>query len=280
MSIRVNKINKERIKPLPIVKVDPEKIKGCQIFPTLDGQCYLVARKNSGKTTVIAHIIKRCIDKRTKVFVFGGTVYKDAAWDEILKYMDKKKIAHEEFTSLYENGPNELDIIIKDMQIAPKVKDEKTPIPSQPMKPLKYITADSDDEDEKPPRISKPKKFVPENLFIFDDLSDELKDTALRAFTKKNRHFKAKVLISNQSYYDLEKKARAQMDYFMLFHEIPEDVLGSIYKEMGITKIPFGVFLDLYRDATAENYGFLYIDRAKQLFRKNLNYEYELGEVE
>jgi hypothetical protein len=45
----------------------------------------------------------------------------------------------------------------------------------------------------------KPKKIAPKHCFIFDDISQELKNSGLLSLCKKSRHFKASVFLSSHS---------------------------------------------------------------------------------
>ena len=54
-------------------------------------------------------------------------------------------------------------------------------------------------------------------MIIFDDLSDEIRNSRdVAALLKNGRHF-AKVIISSQYLKDLRPEARTNIDYFILF---------------------------------------------------------------
>ena len=75
--IKIKKINTEIVKPIPIHCIPHDKIKGYCIFPDLYCNIFLVARKKSGKTSAIFKILKECIGKHTKVYLFASTIHKD-----------------------------------------------------------------------------------------------------------------------------------------------------------------------------------------------------------
>ena len=52
-----------------------------------------------------------------------------------------------------------------------------------------------DNLEEKPER--KTKKIVPEYIFVFDDMSDELQNKNIATLLKKHRHFKTKIICSS-----------------------------------------------------------------------------------
>lgn len=100
MRIKERRTNAEEIKPIPVPTVDPEKILGYSYLPKLFCNTFICAKKNSGKTYCIWKIIEKCTDKRTKIFIFSTTVFKDASWDFILGELDKRKIEYETFTEI------------------------------------------------------------------------------------------------------------------------------------------------------------------------------------
>ena len=116
---------------------------------------------------------------------------------------------------------------------------------------------DSDDEDEEKPR--KEKLRSPEHIIILDDLSTELKNKSITALLKKNRHFKAKIIISSQYLNDLLPESRKQLDYFILFRGHPKKKVEEIHRDCDAS-IPLDEFYDMYKFATEEPYSFLYVD--------------------
>ena len=118
--------------------------------------------------------------------------------------------------------------------------------------------------------------LAPELLFVFDDLSEELPHLIIiNKLLKENRHFKAKVIISTQWLTDLPKGARNNVDYALLFAQIPEDKLEQTYQDLALT-VSFPVFLRMYYDATSTLHNFLYVDAIESKFRKNFDQEYEI----
>ena len=79
--------------------------------------------------------------------------------------------------------------------------------------------------EEKKKKEYKPKKLAPENIFVFDDISNELKNPALLALCKKSRHFKASVYISSQFIHDLLPQTLKQLSYFICFRSMTREKL-------------------------------------------------------
>jgi hypothetical protein len=137
----------------------------------------------------------------------------------------------------------------------------------------KHIKTEADDEEDKP---KKKRKLACENLFIFDDISSEIKSNkTIFSLLKQNRHYKSKVIISSQYIHDIPPQARLQTDYFLVFQGINVEKLDIIYKDADVN-ITFEEFVELYMKATEDKYNFLYIDVRNSTFRKNFNQEFVL----
>lgn len=118
-------------------------------------------------------------------------------------------------------------------------------------------------------------KVVPEHLFIFDDLSASLRNSALTALLKKNRHIKSRVIISSQWLNDMEPSAIQQLDYMIAFGGIPAEKVEEMRQKLDLDIGP-EKFFDMYRKATAEKYHFLYIDVRDGKYRQDFDKEIEI----
>ena len=66
-TVSMTKINKARVRSIPKEGDDDTRpIKGYEICPHLYANIYLVAKKESGKTTLIWNFIDRCAGRDTK----------------------------------------------------------------------------------------------------------------------------------------------------------------------------------------------------------------------
>ena len=131
------------------------------------------------------------------------------------------------------------------------------------------------DNDEEDKQERKPKKIAPEYIFVFDDMSQMLRDKTISTLIKKHRHFKSKIILSSQYVNDLSPEARKNIDIFILFKGHSENKLEEIFINMDL-QISFQLFLKLYENATSEPYGFLYVDKNKGEFRRNFSYQYQI----
>lgn len=261
--IRLKNLNKEVIKPIPLKCKNDVRIKGFCLFPEIYSNIFLVAKKKSGKTSAINKILKECAGKRTKLYFFVSTIYKDDNWDYIVNYFKKKGNELHISTSLKEG----LEEITKTLQLEDSKRFEKKDKDKEVVKPNKYISIDgSDDEEEDQPK--KEKKLAPEHIFVFDDIGSELRDPAIDQLLKTNRHYKSKVILSSQYVNDLKPESRKQIDYWLLFKGHTEDKLLTIYKDSDIN-VTYEKFIQLYNIAVEKPYGFLYVDTRNDTFRRN-----------
>ena len=254
----INKVTVERV-PIYGGEKDNRPIKGEELFSEIYSNIFICARKQSGKSSVIYTILKKCTTKDTKILAFVSTLHKDNTWLQIQHMCSKKGLYFEGHTSLKDDeGIDQLDLFIKAEQEPPPEEEPET----------KLLLLDDEPEKE---RKSKSKYLGPEWIIILDDLSTELKAKSLVSLLKKNRHLKAKVIISSQYLNDLLPEARKQIDYFLLFGSLHEDKLKTIYKDADIS-VDYDEFKRLYQNATKEKYNFFYIDTRKDEFRRNFNY--------
>jgi len=236
----LKKINNVKVKLPDNVNCnfDVKKVKGKELFEEPYANIYICAKKKSGKSTVIDNIIKKCIDKDTRIYIFCSTVHKDVSWLATKKWLDENDIYYETHQSLKDtDGTDILKEIMNDLTLEDEDEEEKQP-------KMSAIKVDNDeDEDEKP---RKKRKIVCENMFIFDDISSEIKtNKSVKSLLKQNRHTKSKVIISSQYVNDLPPESRLQMDYWLIFKGIKEDKLEIIYKDSD-TNIDYEKFIELY----------------------------------
>ena len=267
----LKQINDVTIKPLPMIGGgDTRPVKGSELFPELYANIFLCAKKNSGKSSVVSRIIDECSGRDTKILAFVSTIFKDNAWLQIAALCEKRKLYFEPHTSLKEEGVDLLEMFLKEQAVPPEPKEEKTKKP----KNVLLVDSDSDDEDE-PKRKKKEKYIAPEWIIVLDDLSTELKAKSLISLLKKNRHLKAKVIVSSQYMQDLSPESRKQIDTWLVFGSQNREKLEIIYKDADIS-VPFDEYLKMYEIATEKEYSFLYIDTRRDKFRRNFDCEFTM----
>ena len=277
----VQKINKQIVKPIKGLGIDKKMALGHELFSEVNSNILLLAKKKSGKTTVINKILKECADERTMVVIFCSTLYKDNSYKKIIQRLKKKKIPVKYFTSLYdEQKRNRFKMFIEEIgdesidfsdDTLSSESDESFGM-DDIFKPYDYYT--NPKRKERKPREKKTE--APELIFIFDDLISEMRDTYVNAYFSKNRHYKSKVIASVQYLKYLLPTAYQNLDYCLVFKNIDSDKLMILHERLDL-KLPFDQFYDLYLKATNySKYSFFYIDVNNESFRINFDMEIKL----
>ena len=262
-------VKKVKVPPLPSV----ENIVGGRMFPQLYHNAFICARKKSGKTVALSSIILNSINKKTSVIFFVPTSQKDYTYQHIFDKLDKREINYTVYQDIIEDGVNILDKLIDGLLVAdPEVKRKSKTKVEPP--PVYNLFEDENKLEEKVERQTKKKsvKFV----IVIDDMSNGTRDPSIARLLKVHRHLKASVYISSQNCNDIVPAAWRQLDYLLIFGGFSTNLpkLEDIHKNIDLP-IDFDKFVQIYRDATAEPYNFLWCDK-NGTFRKNFNKEYVL----
>ena len=110
-------VNKIKVPPLPSI----ENIAGGDLFGQLYVNAFLIASKNSGKTTVLSSIILKSINKKTNIIFFVSTASKDATYQYIFDKLDKKKINYTVYNEKIQDGTNIIDTLIDGLLVVDPV---------------------------------------------------------------------------------------------------------------------------------------------------------------
>jgi hypothetical protein len=256
---KVRVLNKERVRPIPVVgngMVDKRPIKGFNVCPELYANIFITARKNSGKTTIIYHLLKSCATKDTTVIIFSSTVFKDKGMINIRAHMKKAGIPCVAYNSLDDDGVNRIQMLVDQLQKEAE-DNEQSDDDAEPEQrndfPIYFKNTDDDnsDDDDDKPKKRKSKYQSPPYIVVLDDLSNELRSPALIKLLKENRHFGIKTIISSQYVLDLLPAQRAQIDLWIVPKGQTLEKLETIYKDSQCT-LDFADFLKYYKIATAD----------------------------
>jgi hypothetical protein len=272
MSIKVKKINDVKVKKIETVSLDDREIKGKDICSTCTSNIFLVAPTHGGKTTTMFEIIQQCAGKKTKIVAFVSTIFNDENWAVIKEWCRKKRISFTPHISIFEGKKDLLQEYVLELT---KKAEEKEKLRNTPIDPYEScIMFDNDDEDEE----EEDKKYqYPEYIFIFDDLSDEIRTTSYNTLLKKSRHFGIMTITGTQDVKDMLPATRNQIRIWLLYPDLPPDRLDSIYNTLG-RKINFSQFEQMYKYATKQPYNFLYIAPRNADYRINFDRRYILPE--
>lgn len=132
-----------------------------------------------------------------------------------------------------------------------------------------YLLVDGEEENDTEISKTTQTKKYPRVLLIIDDLSDELRrGKNIETLYKRNRHSQIITIVGSQSIGDLSPKALANLDYVLLWGGLPDKSLEEVYKKIN-KAVSYEDFLQIYRDATAQKYNFLFIDVWGKTFQKN-----------
>jgi len=76
-------------------KVDAIDIKGSEkgepvFFPMSHPNIFMCAKKKSGKTNLIYHLMRNIVGKDTKIYVFCSTANRDQTWKQLIKELENK----------------------------------------------------------------------------------------------------------------------------------------------------------------------------------------------
>lgn len=279
------------VEPIPFKKQKKKKARGHRLFTEPYPNVFLCAKKKSGKTTVIYNILKHCCGPDTQVKIFCSTHEKDDAYKSIKHMLDTKGVNYECFHSIKEDGMNLIDLFMQENKNAP-VEDLKPPKPVILPKMMCcsrkgggsriVVTPDmkidalgrpvhmmhNNTENNHKPKKKKDKYISPEYIIILDDLGSEMRNIAVNKLLKTNRHYKSMILCSSQWPNDLEPQALKQLDYTLLFGNMPNHKVEHLRREMDLT-IPEHDFNSLYDDTTQDKFSFMYIDPLNMKFKKN-----------
>lgn len=148
--ISIKKINNEIVHPVKYIdeEEDNRPIRGYQLFTELTPNVFCLAKKKSGKSSVVYKIVKGCATTDTTVIVFCSTVDKDKVHKSIRAYCKSKHIPYMKYTSMKEDGIDILDALVKDLQEKAKIDEES----ESEEEPKKLVLFESSDEEEDKPR--------------------------------------------------------------------------------------------------------------------------------
>jgi len=271
--LSTKKINEKVVRPLNVPKIDPERIKGYDLFPEIYCNVFLCAKKKSGKTSVIAKILRECCNKETRVICFCATHNKDPSYIAIKEMLKSRQIEAHFFDSIVdENKLDKLEKIIEELKQDVSEGEEEKEEEEEEKKDRVCLFFEEGENVKVKIKKKKPKKIAPKIIFIFDDISTELKNKNVPRLLKTNRHFKSKVIISSQYPNDVEPGSRRQFDYWILFKGHSDEKLEIVHQNASLSH-EFKIFKSIYEYATEGNYNFLYIDTNKNKYRKNFDSE-------
>lgn len=127
---------------------------------------------------------------------------------------------------------------------------------------------------EKEERIAKKKKVKPFHmLLICDDITAHMKnkpiEKALLELTTNRRHFKLSIIIMVQYLKSIPKNVRFQVSHIIFFQ--PSNQLDTKLIREEFINIQSNDYIDLKNFVWKTNHDFLFMDKAKNTYYKNLS---------
>lgn len=277
MAFSKTKINDISVKPVidGSSLVDKKRVLGYDLFPQLYTSCFIVARKASGKSTVIYNILKKCCNKLTRVVFFVTTIEKDKTYRKICKMLDKREIDYVKNDSFIdENGENLLQTMIDELKQGDEESDDDDS--DHDVKASNQLSFLKVDFDKKKKKKKEPKILSPELVIVIDDQGSLCRSRQLTNLLKIHRHFKSKIIISSQGLTDLEPCAIKQIDSVLLFKGLVPGKIKDVYEHCDIGNTTLEKFTELYHYATEQKFNFLYVDTRSETYRQNFNMKIDI----
>jgi hypothetical protein len=280
--MRTTKVNSKVVRAIKVPNRDTRPVLGSDVCPECYANIAILAKKNSGKTSIINKLLRECAGKngRTSVLAFVSTLEKDAQWQVIKEWCENNNIPFLGYTSMMDGKINVLQSFVNTLQKSEKSDDDEGESKEEVEEHVSCIRhdpaipAEPEPEETKERKPRKSKYLEPEYIIIFDDLSEETRSAFVATLLKKNRHFKMKIIISTQHLNDLAPGALKQLDLVIVLGSHADDKLLELHKKVALSA-PFDRFRDMYKNAVGEPYGFLWIDKNKEHYRKNFCEAYE-----
>jgi hypothetical protein len=248
-----------KIKPIKGVGKTKKNFLGSKLWEHEFPNVAIVARKGSGKSTLIANLLNELDGPNTLITMFAGT----HDFDPVYKAVKEK---HEPIIYDDIGGGAHIAEMIKGI----KDYNEMTEALKQAKKEgrpevRKFILTENDIPDDDKIRI--PQKLTYVN--VFDDLdADELSTNELYTLCKKNRHWRTINLISSQAIVDVKPRARKNINVYILFAGIDDANLKRVYNDAKLD-VSFEEFKRMYDIATDEKFNFLVVDCFNCIYKKN-----------
>lgn len=264
--LKTKRINDVRISKIKLPVVAQKKIRGACVLP-IYSNTFLCAKKNSGKTTTIYNMLKKCVDKDTVLDLFVSTIEKDRSWIQIVKYFENKGCTVNAHTSTIDDEGNDLIREIIDTPV--EFSDDESESDSD--EELKYISVGGEvKEESKGPKKRRKTKLAQKRVIVLDDIGNELSRASVSQLLKINRHLRCKVILSTQYLNDLSPMARRQIDVWLLFGGLKKNKLEQVVRDCD-TRLDYNEFEQVYKFCTSGKYDFMYLDCASDSYRKNFN---------
>ena len=172
--LKTKTINDVKISKIKLPVVAQKKIRGSCVLP-IYSNTFLCAKKNSGKTTTIYNMLKKCVDKDTVLDLFVSTIEKDRSWIQIVKHFRGKGCIVNAHTSTVDNDGNDR---IRELIDTPMEFSDEEESSSESEEDLKYISIGGEETKEPTERKRRKTKLAQKRIIVLDDIGNELSGVA------------------------------------------------------------------------------------------------------
>jgi hypothetical protein len=228
--------------------------------PKVPFRTILLAPSQSGKTVLISNMILNLYrDVFERIYIFSPSIDVDSTWDPVKKYQsDNMKVIEKEKEKLYFShyNPDDLENIISTQHRVTKL------LKKQGRKKLFSILIVVDDHA--------------------DDPSFTRQSKLLHALFCRGRHNSISTIVSTQKFAAIHPIIRVNASALIVYRLRNAKELQAFIEEVSgvITKKEL---YEIYKMATDEEYGFLYINlvakTVSEMFYKNLTARIEVEDV-
>jgi hypothetical protein len=124
--MRTTKVNSKVVRAIKVQNQDTRPVRGSDVCPECYANIAILAKKDSGKTSIINKLIRECAGKngRTSVLAFVSTLEKDAQWGVIREWCESNNIPFLGYTSMFEGKHNVLEAFVTGLQNDGEEKEE------------------------------------------------------------------------------------------------------------------------------------------------------------
>ena len=114
--IQTTRVSNKTVRAIPHVNDDKRPIKGMEVCPYPFANIALIGAKELGKTSIINTLLKECLGRDTAVIAFVSTLYNDASWETIAKWVEAKGHPFVGYTTMMEGKINRLEAFVSSLQ--------------------------------------------------------------------------------------------------------------------------------------------------------------------
>lgn len=302
----VKKVANYKMKLPPIKKNEDAVVVGYDVQRDPYANNLIIARKKSGKTTLVCNMALATMGNTTSFFVVSNTVNSDPNYAWLKKKVEQRGNKFYGFNGLFtDSKQNVLENLLAYFKKMDKLhgggasrldaddeagyvddqgdvsddeeEEESKTIPSKHNSVFRMLEESEANVDTSEDRMGgKTRYLYPKFIIILDDLPRlQIRNSSVSTLLKQNRHYLCKTFLSSQYPQDLNPECYTNSDTIILFKGLSEKQLLNIKKNIALEDVGDEQFIHIYRNATSEPFTPLIIDRTPDTrLRCGFNVEY------